>query len=497
MDYRKKLKLSREAEYQLRTALAYNNSQGKFYVDHNDDVNEIHKFRGCFTKSLPHNNKGKPDKDEVLKMLMGIRKCKCHFNKIKYGGQLKLVNPSCVYSWDLIGPFKSSIEIEPTPLIGSGEAAAEMVELYEMALLRDLPFDQYENDSNVTQALQELNLLSDFTGPKEKGKVTVGTLFRGNTKGDLIGPYISQFLWLPFNYGICEVNQKYKSNPSNQNFMISWENALSVQNGIITESLGSSNDPRYIITLRDLTSFVHLDDSFQTTLFASLILNRHKCPTVIPVNSINETLSIDLGGPDLQGILGETIRVAMLSCWYHKWNTLKIRPEVLGMLVNQKHSSLHEDLLSSQVLNRTFEKIGSYLLSQAYPEGSPVHPSYPAGHATFIGAGTTILKAWYNEDFMIDAYQPNQDGSDLIPLEYKLRVGDELDKLASNVASGRNAAGVHYRSDMKGLELGEAIAIKMLEEHVHKYTYNVKFKFHKRNGELVEISNNIDKDKCV
>ncbi len=36
--------------------------------------------------------------------------------------------------------------------------------------------------------------------------------------------------------------------------------------------------------------------------------------------------------------------------------------------------------------------------SSTYPEASPVHPSYPAGHPTVAGAGITLLKAVYASD---------------------------------------------------------------------------------------------------
>jgi hypothetical protein len=36
----------------------------------------------------------------------------------------------------------------------------------------------------------------------------------------------------------------------------------------------------------------------------------------------------------------------------------------------------------------------SYLLPLAFPEGSPTHPAYGAGHATVAGACVTILKAF-------------------------------------------------------------------------------------------------------
>jgi hypothetical protein len=44
-------------------------------------------------------------------------------------------------------------------------------------------------------------------------------------------------------------------------------------------------------------------------------------------------------------------------------------------------------------------------------------------------------------------------------------VGGELNKLASNIALGRDIAGVHWRSDgSEGLKLGEAVAIGLLTD---------------------------------
>ena len=46
-----------------------------------------------------------------------------------------------------------------------------------------------------------------------------------------------------------------------------------------------------------------------------------------------------------------------------------------------------------------------------------------------------------------------------------LFVGGELNKLASNVAAGRNIAGVHWRSDAReSLLLGERVAIELLKD---------------------------------
>ena len=107
---------------------------------------------------------------------------------------------------------------------------------------------------------------------------------------------------------------------------------------------------------------------------------------------------------------------------------------------------------------------------------SPTHPSYPAGHATVAGACATVLKAFFNETFVIpNPVVTSADGLLLLPYEGPgLTVGSELDKLTSNFAIGRNAAGVHWRSDsIKGLKLGEAVAIGILTEM--RSTYNEKF----------------------
>ena len=43
-----------------------------------------------------------------------------------------------------------------------------------------------------------------------------------------------------------------------------------------------------------------------------------------------------------------------------------------------------------------------------------------------------------------------------------------MNKLASNVAIGRNIAGVHWRSDaIESLKLGEEVAIRYLREEHH------------------------------
>jgi hypothetical protein len=49
-------------------------------------------------------------------------------------------------------------------------------------------------------------------------------------------------------------------------------------------------------------------------------------------------------------------------------------------------------------------------------------------------------------------------------------LGGEIDKLASNIALARDAAGVHFRSDsIEGLKLGEAVGIGLLADESRTY----------------------------
>lgn len=100
----------------------------------------------------------------------------------------------------------------------------------------------------------------------------------------------------------------------------------------------------------------------------------------------------------------------------------------------------------------------------AFPDGYPQHPSYGAGHATVAGACATILKAFFDETFVIpDPVAPTDDGLAVMPYTGadagQMTVGGELNKVAANIAIGRNIAGVHWRSDYtQSVLLGEAAA---------------------------------------
>jgi hypothetical protein len=140
----------------------------------------------------------------------------------------------------------------------------------------------------------------------------------------------------------------------------------------------------------------------------------------------------------------------------------------------------------------TVARNGTALLPMAFPEGSPMHPSYGAGHATVAGACVTILKALFDGSLPfpspVDVVVDNT-GHEHIE-QYSgspLTIEGELNKLASNIALGRDIAGVHWRSDgTNSLLLGEQVAIKLLEAYARSYAEfapgDAAFRFNKFDG---------------
>ena len=179
------------------------------------------------------------------------------------------------------------------------------------------------------------------------------------------------------------------------------------------------------------------------------------------------------GEPAIASYVAAVASNALEAVWYQKWNVhRRLRPEAFGGRIDRTKRNItsfpvHRDALNANVLNRIFAQHGSYLLPQAFPEGSPMHPSYGAGHATVAGACTTLLKAFFDESVIFPEPRiPSVDGSTLLPWTGEsLTVGGELNKIAANVAMGRNVAGVHWRSDADAsLKLGEQLAISVLRD---------------------------------
>jgi membrane-associated phospholipid phosphatase len=268
-----------------------------------------------------------------------------------------------------------------------------------------------------------------------------------------------------------------------------------VQNGC-TPSRSTVYDPtrRYIRSGRDLAEYVHNDAIYQAHLNAALLL---MVPATMGglgarLDSNNPYLAyckqenfVEFGPSQLLTLIGEVAVRAHKAVWYQKWQVhRRLRPEEFGArvhfkLTNQKNYPVNSVITQSDAPAKTFSAFGSYFLPQAFPEGSPVHPSYGAGHATLAGACVTILKAWFDESQpfcdLAKPLEPNPDGLDVHSVDCtNLTVGGELNKLASNIAIARNIGGVHWRSDYtESVFLGEKVAIQLLEDY--GFTYNEDF----------------------
>jgi hypothetical protein len=226
---------------------------------------------------------------------------------------------------------------------------------------------------------------------------------------------------------------------------------------------------------------VHRDFTYQGALVAALILLdyvRQFGGVVLDeanpyTGSSTQAGFITFGGPHVLDLIARVANHALKATWYQKWVVhRRLRPEEFGgrihhHLTGAAQYPIHATLLDSPALAAVFNEHGTYLCPQAYPEGCPTHPAFPGGHASLIGAGVTVLKAFFNEAFVIPhPVVPSDDGLSLRPWTgAPLTVGQELNKLALNVAFGRDTAGVHFRKDeIEGIVLGEATAISVLTD---------------------------------
>src|SRR5207302_3438166 len=182
------------------------------------------------------------------------------------------------------------------------------------------------------------------------------------------------------------------------------------------------------------------------------------------------------------GTFTEVATRGLKATWYQKWFVhRRLRPEefagrVHNFIAHGRPYPIHQDVLNSQALAAIQSQYGTSFLPMVYPEGCPIHPAYTAGHATVAGACTTILKALFYTDqpFPNPIVVPTDDGLGLVPYTgsdaNQMTVTGELNKLAMNVAYGRNVAGVHWRSDgYASLRLGEEIAISILRDQRSLY----------------------------
>jgi hypothetical protein len=500
---------------QRKDAADFHRAQAVVTHRTNGDESRYPSRIGNYSKGLPHNSFGEVDPAAYESLLKAINSSDPDdFDAIVLGGTNKLTSPQGGLAFDLEGADSHALACPAPPAIASVEEAGEGVELYWMALLRDLDFQDYAGNADVAAACADLNRFgADFKGLKANGKVTPQTLFRDPIAGTRTGPYISQFMWLNTPFGVEYIERRMRTLLPDTNHLTSYDNWLAVQNGNFPESSASDFDPvrRYIRNGRDLSQWVHIDVLFQAYFNACLILGTPPSSDPLsggigcPPNPGNPYVGnptqigfTTFGPPHFKALLCEVASRALKVTWHKKWQvSRRLRPEAWGGLVHLQTVEdrypgvIHSKQLDSPALAKVHDRYGTYLLPMAFPEGSPTHPSYTAGHATVAGACVTILKALFDETFVIpNPVVPTADGLSLEPYTgAQLTVRGELNKLASNVATGRDIAGVHWRSDaVESMRIGEALAISILRDQ--RACYNEKFSgftFTKFDGTTVTV----------
>ncbi len=434
------------------------------------------------------------------------------FEAIILGGTRSLNGPQGGLAFDLECLDASQFPVPPAPALASEAYATELVELYWASLLRDVAFTDYSSNPTAIQAANELSSLATYSGPTDARQVTPSLLFRGGYTGETVGPYVSQLLLQNTSLGALPIVQQYTTSKPGIDYMKDLATFLQVQNGISTGLSLQPVAPVFLHDGRGLGAYTHVDVLYQAYFIAYLVLNTMNVGNPVPLNPGNpynrsktQNGFATFGQPDIAATLTSVAREALKAVWFQKWFVhLRHRPESGGAIVhliqtgqgNTIEGQLSPTVLNSQAVQSSFAANNSYFLSQAFPEGSPTHPAYPTGHGAVAGACITVLKFFFDGGFVIPNPQvPSADGTKLSTYTGtdagQMTVNGELHKVAHNISFGHGIhAGIHWRSDTDtSIQLGEAVALSVLQDRAQ--TYNEKFtvKLTKLDGSIATITN--------
>lgn len=446
------------------------------------------------------------------------------------------------------------------------ELALEMAEVYELAVLRDQSFNAFENGQStgeIDSAIARLNSLSyigNQTGRPRKvndaGQFDAQTIFRGSAPGVEVGPYLSQFMLIgntdqngggsvadgKITYGVLQIDQKVPIAEPCRNYMVTMADYVNVQRGIDPDNetygekkgvpvLAPNRPPRrFISTPRDLATYVHYDALYEAYLNACIILLGMGTPFDPGFDQLSGGTTFVggkttrrnaggfalYGGPHILNLVTEVATRGLKAVRFQKFNNhIRLRPEALAAKIEllrcgaKVPTALATDIGKlKHALTSTLNAVeigpgkGTHFLPMAFPEGSPMHPAYGAGHATVAGACVTILKAFFDTSAVLAkssngtvAFKLEEHGD--TPVVFRapelshpstgegaptgglvestgdefLTLEGELNKLAANISIGRDMAGVHYFSDYyDSLRMGEQVALGILEEQALTYS---------------------------
>src|ERR1044071_4694428 len=213
----------------------------------NGDLARYTDFSGIYTKGLAHDALGVPNAASVRSLLKAFQTGKhSDFDAVIVGnpgggGNSKLNGPQVALAFDLQGMDSHATVIPAAPATASAQTAAEAVEHYWGGILRDVNFTDYATSPLVAQAVADMNSMS-FVGSPANNQipkpVTPQNLFRGQFvpgDGNVLGPYMSQFMIQPTFYGSQFLDQKLQTflplDAGGSNYLTSVSEYQLVQNG--------------------------------------------------------------------------------------------------------------------------------------------------------------------------------------------------------------------------------------------------------------------------
>jgi len=368
------------------------------------------------------------------------------------------------------GPDSVQYALARPPSINSRELALDALELCWAALCRDVPFGRYGEDDRIGSAVAEL---SNAGTPRLSSVNLFGPIGPNRP-----GPRVSQFLLSETVLGGVKQSLAGILAEPGVDYITSFSEFLRIQDGLLpARTLKMDPRARYPYSGRSLASIVYRDYPAQYFMMAAQQIsdmggfgafNRShpyaKLRAQVPFATF--------GLPHCFALLNNVACHALTVAWFYKWSVYRyLRPEEYFGLLHVSADGASKFpvpffLRHSEALGIISRTTGTCLLPQAYPEGAPTHPSYPAGHAVVAGACGTILKFFFNAAMNFPApVDVNDDGTALIPYNGELKIGDEIDKLMWNICYGRSYAGIHWRMDCEqGVRLGEQVARDLLQD---------------------------------
>ena len=306
-------------------------------------------------------------------------------------GRRKWEAPTAGVVYDLEGPDAQAVTMPPAPELCSDELTFEMAEVYELAILRDVSFSQFQTGgAQLSNSVARLNALdfaqAGFPGGRGRTSATTTTLdaqtaFRGSSPGCDKGPYLSQLMLIGtrdqagsvdledglISFGAQQVDQRVLVAAKGDDYMKTWKEWLDVQQGYDVNMCGAGQDFSekkrcFIKTPRDLATYVHYDALYQAYLNACLILLGMGTPfdpgfanlsgmrdvydpsSGQPQNAGGFAL---YGGPHILTLVTEVATRALKAVRFQKFNNhLRLRPEALAArlakadVIEQYHPSL-------------------------------------------------------------------------------------------------------------------------------------------------------------